>query len=72
MGVRKNLINILSPIGNEAEIDSYINSINKNIGDDYDKSSKYNSFNDDDWIEDFKEFQNIKYEELKLHFNRFK
>ena len=31
MGIRKNLITILSPVGNEAEIDAYIDSVNQNI-----------------------------------------
>ena len=35
---RKSLIKVLTPIGNERQIDEYINSINQNIKDDYDYS----------------------------------
>tara|TARA_Y100000592_G_C5426466_1_gene296014 strand:+ start:884 stop:1102 length:219 start_codon:yes stop_codon:yes gene_type:complete len=72
MGIRKNLITILSPVGNEAEIDAYIDSVNQNINKNFDKAKDYIKFDDDDWIKDFEEFTNIKYENLKEYFSRFR
>jgi len=69
---RKSLIKVLDPVGNERQIDEYINSINQNIKDDYDKASKYNTFTDDDWREDFIEYQSKPYNDLKEYFSKFR
>ena len=69
---RKSLIKVLTPIGNERQIDEYINSINQNIKDDYDKASKYNAFTDEDWKDDFIEYTNTIYNDLKEYFSKFR
>ena len=69
---RKSLIKVLDPGGNEAQIDAYINSINQNINSDFDLSSKYNAFTDDDWRDDFQQYTSTIYKDLKEYFNKFK
>ena len=68
---RKSLIKVLDPVGNEAQIDAYINSINQNINNDFDLSSKYNAFTDDDWRDDFQQYTSTITNDLIVYFKKF-
>ena len=45
---------------------------NENINSDFDLSSKYNAFTDDDWRDDFQQYTSTIYKDLKEYFNKFK
>jgi len=69
--VVKNMVTLLSDYGSESEINTYMDSVGREFMINPKSVEDYNDFNDDDWVEDFREWINDKYEDVREHFNRF-
>ncbi len=70
--VVKNMITLLSDYGTESEINTYMDSVGREFMINPTSVEDYSDFSDDDWVEDFREWINDKYEDVREHFNRFK
>ncbi len=66
------MITLLSDYGTESEINTYMDSVGREFMINPTSVEDYSDFSDDDWVEDFREWINDKYEDVREHFNRFK
>jgi hypothetical protein len=69
--VVKNMITLLSDYGTESEINTYMDSVGREFMINPKSVEDYSDFSDDDWVEDFREWINDKYEDVREHFDRF-